>query len=192
MPLKAAFFRSYNDAREIPSDGRPQIAFAGRSNVGKSTLLNRLVGRKRLAKTSKTPGRTRLLNFFLIEDRYFFVDLPGYGYARASIQAKAEWGKLVNDYLENAKSLKGLCFLIDCRRDPDEDDLMMIDWMEAKGIGFVVVLTKADKLSRGKLSQKSREINRVFKTESIPFSSLSGIGKRELLGWIEKTVNYGS
>ena len=188
MPLKAAFFRSYNDARKIPSDGRPQIAFAGRSNVGKSTLLNRLVGIRKLAKTSKTPGRTRLLNFFLIEDRYFFVDLPGYGYARASAEAKAEWGKLVNDYLEQAQNLKGLCFLIDCRRDPDEDDLMMIDWMEARDVRFVVVLTKADKLSRGKLGLKSREIDRIFKTESIPFSSLSGVGKRELLSWIEKTV----
>ena len=189
MPLNAVFYRSYADARKIPSDRRPQIAFAGRSNVGKSSLLNKVVGQKRLAKTSKTPGRTRLLNFFLINDRYYFVDLPGYGYAKASESDKRQWGKLVNEYLEGSESLKGLCFLLDCRRDPNEDDLLMLEWLESGKINYVVILTKADKLSRSNLIKKSREIEKIFKVTPIPFSSLSGIGKKELMRWIEDVVS---
>jgi len=189
MSLRAVFYKSYSDARQIPNDKRVQIAFAGRSNVGKSTLLNGLVGRKGLAKTSKTPGRTRLINLFLIEESYFFVDLPGYGYAKASAKEKLEWGKLVNNYLESSPNLKGLCFLLDCRRDPNEDDLMMIDWMESQKIRFVIVLTKSDKLSRNELVKKRREIERVFKVTPMPFSSRSGIGRNELLGWIKDVVN---
>jgi GTP-binding protein len=189
VSLKAIFHKSYSDARVIPNDKRVQIAFAGRSNVGKSTLLNGLVGRKGLAKTSKTPGRTRLINLFLIEESYFFVDLPGYGYARASAKEKADWGKLVNDYLECSPNLKGLCFLLDCRRDPNEDDLMMIDWMQSRKIRFVIVLTKSDKLSRNELIKKRREIERIFKVTPIPFSSRSSIGRNELLKWIKDVVN---
>ena len=189
MPLNAVFYRSYADARKIPSDNRSQIAFAGRSNVGKSSLLNRIVGQKRLAKTSKTPGRTRLLNFFLINDKYYFVDLPGYGYAKASESDKRQWGKLVNDYLEGSESLKGLCFLLDCRRDPNEDDLTMLEWLHSGKINFVIVLTKADKLSRSNLMKKSREIEKIFDVKPIPFSSVSGIGKKELMRWIDGVVS---
>jgi len=188
MPLNAVFYRSYADALKIPFDNRPQIAFAGRSNVGKSTLLNKLAGRKRLAKTSKTPGRTRLVNFFLVDDKYYFVDLPGYGYAKAPESEKRKWGKLVNDYLEKTELLKGLCFLLDCRRDPNQDDLMMLEWMETRRINYVIILTKADKLSRNNLMKKCTEIEKIFKTPPIPFSSVSGIGKKELLKWIEDSV----
>jgi len=188
MPLNAVFYRSYADALKVPFDSRPQIAFAGRSNVGKSTLLNKLVGHKRLAKTSKTPGRTRLVNFFLINDKYYFVDLPGYGYARAAESERRKWGKLVNDYLEKTEMLRGLCFLLDCRREPNEDDLMMIEWMESRKINFVVVLTKADKLGRNNLMKKIKETEKIFKITPIPFSSLSGIGKKELMKWIVSAV----
>ena len=188
MPLSAVFYRSYADARKIPQDSRPQIAFAGRSNVGKSSLLNRLVGLKRLAKTSKTPGRTRLVNFFLINEKYYYVDLPGYGYAKASESEKRQWGKLVNDYLENSTDLRGVCFLLDCRREPNADDLIMIDWLQSSKIEFAIVLTKADKLSRSNLMKKKKEIEKIFKVTPIPFSSVSGIGKRELIKWIEDLV----
>ena len=188
MPLSAVFYRSYADARKIPQDSRPQIAFAGRSNVGKSSLLNRLVGLKRLAKTSKTPGRTRLVNFFLINEKYYYVDLPGYGYAKASESEKRQWGKLVNDYLENSTDLRGVCFLLDCRREPNTDDLIMIDWLQNSKIEFAIVLTKADKLSRSNLMKKKKEIEKIFKVTPIPFSSVSGIGKRELIKWIEDLV----
>ncbi|MEW5924206.1 MAG: ribosome biogenesis GTP-binding protein YihA/YsxC [Candidatus Zixiibacteriota bacterium] len=188
MPLSAVFYRSYADARKIPQDSRPQIAFAGRSNVGKSSLLNRLVGLKRLAKTSKTPGRTRLVNFFLINEKYFFVDLPGYGYARASESEKRQWGRLVNNYLENSANLRAVCFLLDCRREPNADDLLMIDWLQSSDIKYAIVLTKADKLSKSNLAKKKKEIEKIFKVTPIPFSSVSGIGKRELMKWIEDLV----
>lgn len=188
MPVNVTFIGSYADIKKIPPDSRPQIAFAGRSNVGKSTLLNKLAGRKKLARTSKTPGKTRLLNFFLVDERYYFVDLPGYGYAKASMKVKEQWGKLVNSFLMNCPNLKGLCFLLDCRRDPGEDDLMMIDWMESRSIKYVIVLTKADKLSRNNLMKKCRETENIFRVKPIPFSGKSGIGKRELLKWIEDVI----
>jgi GTP-binding protein len=188
MPQNAIFVGSYSDVRQIPSDNHPQIAFAGKSNVGKSTLLNKLVNRKKLAKTSKTPGRTRLLNFFLIDDKYYFVDLPGYGYAKAPAKVIDEWNKLTNDYLESCDRLKALIFLLDCRRDPGEDDLMMLDWLESKKMHYTVVLTKTDKINRNNLNKKKRQIAGVFKIEPIPFSSLSGIGKKELLYWIEEAI----
>lgn len=190
MPQNAIFVGSYDDVRKIPSDNRPQIAFGGRSNVGKSTLLNKLVGHKKLARTSKTPGRTRLVNFFLIDNKYYFVDLPGYGYAKAPVKAIEEWGRLVNSYLESSQTLKGLIFLHDCRRDPGEDDLMMIEWMESRGIRFAIVLTKADKLSKSRLNKKSREIEQAFKVQPISFSSLSGLGRKELLRWIEDVIRH--
>jgi GTP-binding protein len=186
--INATFVGSYKDVRRIPADNRPQIAFAGRSNVGKSTLLNKLVGRKKLAKTSKTPGRTQMINFFLINDRYYFVDLPGYGYAKASPRAKKEWGRLVDKYLENSPQLKGIVFLLDCRRDPNEDDLIMIDWIESSAIRYAFVLTKADKLSKSRIKNKADEIENAFRQKPILFSSLSGSGKVELARWIESVV----
>ncbi len=188
MPKKAKFVGSFSDVRQIPADNRPQIAFAGRSNVGKSTLLNRLVNRKNLAKTSKIPGRTQLVNFFLIDDKYYFVDLPGYGYARASVRAIKEWGKLVNNFLEGSRNLKGLIFLMDCRRDPNEDDLIMLDWMENREVEYIVVLTKTDKISKSNMLRKARQINDIFRVHPILFSSLSGIGKKELVSWIEEVI----
>lgn len=188
MTVNAVFFCSYKDVGKIPSDGRAQIAFAGRSNVGKSTLLNRLVGQKKLAKTSKTPGRTRLINFFTINDSYYFVDLPGYGFAKASKKDKNEWGRMVERYFQERKNLKGLILLLDCRREPNDDDLMLLDWLRSEKIEFTIALTKADKLSKSKLINKIRALKKDFGIESIPFSSLSGIGRKELWKWINNTV----
>lgn len=189
MTVNAVFFCSYKDVGKIPSDGRAQIAFAGRSNVGKSTLLNRLVGQKKLAKTSKTPGRTRLINFFLINDSYYFVDLPGYGFAKASKKDKNEWGRMVEAYFQERKNLKGLILLLDCRREPNNDDLMLLDWLQTEKIGFTIALTKADKLSKSKLINKIRAVKKDFGIEPIGFSSLSGIGRKELWKWINDTVD---
>jgi GTP-binding protein len=188
-PINATFVGSFNDVRRIPTDNRPQIAFAGRSNVGKSTLLNNLVGKKRLAKTSKTPGRTQMINFFLINNKYYFVDLPGYGYAKASVKARKDWGILVDNYLKTSHNLNGIVFLLDCRRDPNEDDLMLIDWINSRAIKFALVLTKADKLSKSIIINKIKEVEQAFRLKPIPFSSLSGIGRKELLKWIENIVN---
>ncbi|MCP4706195.1 MAG: YihA family ribosome biogenesis GTP-binding protein [candidate division Zixibacteria bacterium] len=189
MTVNAVFFCSYKDVGKIPSDDRAQIAFAGRSNVGKSTLLNRLVNQKKLAKTSKTPGRTRLLNFFLIQDTYYFVDLPGYGFAKASKKDKNEWGRMVESYFQERKNLKGLILLLDCRREPNNDDLMLLNWLQSEDIAFTIALTKADKLGKNKLYSKVREIKKDFGIEPIPFSSLSGIGRKELWKWINDTVD---
>lgn len=189
MINSAVFFCSYKDPGKIPSDGLTQIAFAGRSNVGKSTLLNCLVNQKKLAKTSKTPGRTRLINLFLIDNRYYFVDLPGYGYAKASKKEKYEWDRMVEIYFQRRENLKGLILLLDCRRIPNDDDLMLIDWLRQENIKFTVALTKADKLSKSRLLSKARETEREFGIKPIPFSSLSGIGRKELQKWIDETVN---
>ncbi|UCD16865.1 MAG: YihA family ribosome biogenesis GTP-binding protein, partial [Candidatus Zixiibacteriota bacterium] len=170
------------------SDIRPQIAFAGRSNVGKSTLLNKLSGRRKLAKISKTPGKTRRIDFFLVDDRYYLVDLPGYGYVKAGLEARKKWGQLVENYLRHVDNLRGLILLLDCRREPNDDDLMMINWMEKGGVNYVIVLTKADKLSKSRLIKKTTDIEGTFKARAIPFSSLSGLGKTELTRWIENIV----
>ncbi len=188
MTVNAVFFCSYKDVGKIPSDGLAQIAFAGRSNVGKSTLLNRLVNQKKLAKTSKTPGRTRLMNFFLINEAYYFVDLPGYGFAKASKKDRNEWGRMVESYFQARKNLNGLILLLDCRREPNDDDLMLINWLQTEKIEFTIALTKADKLSKSKLMGKVNAIKKDFGIEPIPFSSLSGIGRIELWKWINKTV----
>ena len=184
MPKNVVFFGSYNDVKKIPVDSRPQIAFAGRSNVGKSSLLNKITGQKKLAKTSKTPGRTRTIDFFLADNRYFLVDLPGYGYVKAGVAARKKWGQLVENFL-NLASLSGMVMLLDCRRDPTDDDLMMIEWLESRDINYVFALTKADKLSRNQLKSKEMQISSAFDREVFPFSVMSGLGKKELVGWIE-------
>jgi len=188
MPNTVEFYRSFSNVNDIPFENRAQIAFAGRSNVGKSSLLNRLAGQKKLAKTSKTPGRTRLINFFLVDNRFYFVDLPGYGYAKASKKDKAVWSALVESYFQKRENLKGLILLLDCRHEPTGDDQLMIDWLEANGVHYIIAMTKADKLSRGKLLSRQKQFEKRFETEVIPFSANSGIGKKELWGWIEKAV----
>jgi GTP-binding protein len=188
MPIKAVFIGSYSNVNQLPADNIPQFAFAGRSNVGKSTLLNRLVGHHKLARTSKTPGRTQTINFFLIDDRYYFVDLPGYGFAKAPEKARLNWGKLVDNYVNSVNNLCGFIFLLDSRREPNEMDMMMLNWLEEKGKKYVFVLTKADKISKSELLQKMRQIEKIFKVKPIPFSDIAGIGKAELLGWIESLV----
>jgi len=188
MFKNVTLFGSYNDARKTPADIRPQIAFVGRSNVGKSSLLNRLANRHKLAKTSKTPGRTRRIDFFLVDERFYLVDLPGYGYVKAGVEARKKWGQLVENYLQNVDNLKGLVFLLDCRREPNNDDMIMLDWLNANDINFVIALTKADKLKRGALSQKNKNIRDQFGVETIPFSTISGIGKNELIKWIDSVL----
>lgn len=187
MPKNVVFFGSYNDVKKIPFDSRPQIAFAGRSNVGKSSLLNKITGQKKLAKTSKTPGRTRRIDFFLADNKYFLVDLPGYGYVEAGVAARQKWGKLVEDFLDLA-SLSGMIMLLDCRRDPSDDDLMMIEWLNSRDINYVIALTKADKLNRGQLKSKQMQIAAALGRDVFPFSIVSGAGKKELLHWIEGIV----
>jgi len=182
--IDCQFIGSFFTLDQLPRDQRPQIAFAGRSNVGKSSLLNKLAGRKKLAKVSSTPGKTRSINFFLVNDRFYFVDLPGYGFAKIAKVEKEKWVKLIEGYLTDNSNLAGLLLLLDCRRDPNNDDEQLIDWVKINEIPRLAVVTKADKLNRDKLNRKLQQIENSYGISSVPFSILSGLGKNELLSAI--------
>lgn len=174
---------------QIPKDTRPQVALAGRSNVGKSSLLNRLVGRRGLAKVSGTPGKTRSLNFFLINDAYYLVDLPGYGYARVSKDIKQSWGKLIESYLRTSEALAGLVLLLDCRRDPTPEDAQLLSWLAARELPALIALTKADKLTRNQLNRKETQVEQELGLSAIATSSKSGVGKIDLLRAVNELVD---
>ena len=173
---------------QIPKDRRPQIAIAGRSNVGKSSLLNRLLGSKKLAKVSSTPGKTRSLNFFLVNDKFHLVDLPGYGYAKVPISVKTQWGKLVKDYLTIVEHLVGLILLLDCRRETTVEDNELVAWLAQRELPVLIALTKADKLSRTRLNDKVGKIEKELGTAVIACSAVSGLGKKELVDAVRELV----
>ncbi len=183
----AEFHGAAHRADAVPEPGFPEIAFMGRSNVGKSSLINVLLNRKRLARTSTTPGRTQAVQFYLINNRFFFVDLPGYGYARAPIALRAEWGPLVEGYLTGRETLRGAVVILDVRRMPADGDIELLAYLERLSIPPIVVLTKADKLPRGRLMAQCKEIERVLaeRVAQLPyppltFSSTTGLGKDTL------------
>ena len=174
-----------------PESALPEIAFAGRSNVGKSSLLNSLVRRKSFARVSKTPGRTREINFFRINNQFLFVDLPGYGYARISKEKKAEWRPLIESYLGRTAQLRGLVLLLDIRRDPSDDDRSMLDFLAQLEIPTIVALTKSDKVTKAAVQTRVGEISKSLSLEAdqiIPFSVTNGSGRTELLEAIMQLV----
>ena len=178
-----------------PESNLPEIAFAGRSNVGKSSLLNSLVRRKSFARVSKTPGRTREINFFRINNQFVFVDLPGYGYARISKEKKAGWRPLIESYLGRTTQLRGLVLLLDIRRDPSEDDRSMLDFLAQVEIPTLVALTKSDKVSKSAVPARVSEISRALALDAeqiIPFSVVTGTGRTELLEAIMQLVAPGA
>lgn len=154
----ARFVAGASTADRLPASRFPEIAFAGRSNVGKSSLLNRLTGHSRLARVSKTPGRTQQINFFLIDERLVFVDLPGYGFARVPLAVKEKWKGLVESYLVGRAALHGVVVLVDLRRGIEKDDLLLLDFLQANEIAALVVCTKSDKLGRGPLRERLRAV----------------------------------
>jgi len=192
MPFRiktATYIKSVADLKSLPRDRLPEIAFAGRSNVGKSSALNRLVNINNLAKISSTPGKTRLINFFLINQNIYFVDLPGYGYAKAPQSMRQSWGKLIEDYLKESKNLRGTVLLIDSRRGPLEPDLELLEWLDFYGINKLVVLTKTDKLSRSELLAVEKTTCEIMSLDSesfVLFSAKTGEGKNKILKWIEQ------
>ena len=166
-----------------PEAGLPEIAFAGRSNVGKSSLLNRLVHRKKFARVSNTPGRTREINFFKVNDRFVLVDLPGYGYARISKERRAEWKPLIEGYLSASPQLRGIVQLLDARHDPTADDEGMLEFLSELEIPTIVVLTKIDKLTPRERNKRIIEITSALGLESdqvLAFSAVTGEGRNEL------------
>jgi GTP-binding protein len=188
----ATFLKSVTNVKDCPKSIAHDFAFIGRSNVGKSSLINMLVNRKQLAKTSGKPGKTQTINFFLINDRWHLVDLPGYGWAGVSKEKKIEWVAFVRDYLQKRQNLYCLFILVDIRHDPQSIDLEFINWAGENRIPFAIVFTKSDKISKSKIvSSIAKYKKRLLKDwESLPeifiTSSLKNNGKEEILNFIDK------
>ena len=174
---------------QYPEDNVPEIAFAGRSNVGKSSLLNLLTNRKSLARVSGAPGKTRTINFYRINDEFRIVDLPGYGYAKVSEQEKAQWGKLIERYLHGSKQLRAVFLLIDIRHDPSANDKMMYDWIVDQGFNPIIIATKLDKLKRSQVQKQVKAIKTGLKllpgTVVIPFSAETKQGRDEIWNLVD-------
>lgn len=179
----AKFVCSAVTPEQYPPDDLPEVAFAGRSNVGKSSLINKILNRKKLVRTSKTPGRTQLLNFFEINELWRFVDLPGYGYAKVPKEVQKRWRPMVENYLRTRVNLRGMVWLLDIRREVSKEDLTLWDWLRTKELTVIVVITKADKLSKNKRNKQAASIAKSLgmkARELIQFSAISGEGKNEI------------
>ena len=175
------FLKSSFQVSDWPSGSLPEIAFMGRSNVGKSSLINSLLSVKGLARTSSTPGRTQSLNFFLINQRFRFVDLPGFGYARVPKAIKSSWGEMVSSYLAKREQLVLSIHIVDSRHEPTTLDLQLHEWLEHSAKPRLIVATKSDKLSNNELKESLRRVNRVFSEDSVvPFSAKTGRGGNEI------------
>lgn len=176
----------------LPETDRVEIAFAGKSNVGKSSLINALMNRKALARTSATPGKTQTINFYNINDMMYLVDLPGYGYARVSEREKEQWGKLIERYLHTSKQLKAVFLLIDIRHEPSANDRQMYEWIVAQGYEPIIIATKLDKLKRSQVQKHVKMIKEGLRllpgTVVIPFSAETKQGREEIWELIE--TNY--
>jgi GTP-binding protein len=187
----ARFVKSATRPDDFPRDQRPEIAFCGRSNIGKSSLLNSLANTRGLARTSSSPGRTQTINFFLIDDRMYFVDLPGYGYAKVPKAIKENWGGMIEGYLRDRRQLKLAVLLVDSRIPPTDSDVVMKQWLDHHQVPNVVVLTKADKISRNQLHQTLRKSADSLQTkEIIPFSAVTGTGTDEILTRIRAAIDH--
>ena len=191
MKIESAVFESsFGNSNQLPISDLPEIAFSGKSNVGKSSLLNKLLNRKQLARVSSSPGKTTTINFFKLDDCRF-VDLPGYGYAKVSQSEKIRWSELMEGYFNSNRNLSLIVQLIDIRHKPSDDDYSMLDYLKQTGYEFVIVLTKADKLKTNELNKRLSELEQElkdYKTQKIVFSSLKGTGREELLNCIKQKI----
>jgi GTP-binding protein len=191
---QAIFVKSATQPGNYPEEGLAEVAFAGRSNVGKSSLINVLVNRRGLVRTSSTPGRTQLLNFFNINDQFHLVDLPGFGFAKVPLALKKQWGPMVRTYLEQRKTLKALVLLFDIRRVPQQEEIQLLDWLQEFEVPTIPVITKVDKVSR---SQRSKQIRPIFEATGLPedaftlFSALTREGREEIWQRIEMAMDGG-
>lgn len=189
--FSADFVKSATRPGHYPPPDIPEIAFAGRSNVGKSSLINVLLQRKGLVRTSATPGRTQLINFFSVNQSFHFVDLPGYGFAKVPLAVKKSWGPMIRTYLENRESLMGVVFILDIRRTPQQDDIKMLDWLEEFGVPTIPVVTKIDKVNR---SQRDRNLRHIAEETGLApevfslFSATSKVGREDIWERIEDAL----
>ena len=193
------FLRSAVKESDFPKDALPQIVFAGKSNVGKSSLINYLANNSKLAYVSKQPGKTRLINYFLVNDVFYLVDLPGYGFARVSKSEQESWAEMMQDYFDVAKSLKALVILVDIRHKPTQDDLAMIQWAAHYKVPFMIAATKADKIAKSKrfnyVMQMAKYIDGALDIDMevaiVPVSSADKKGKEEIIAYMEKMIAGG-
>ena len=186
-----SFLISVFDLKQLPIPDMPEIAFAGRSNVGKSSLINRLIKRKNLVKTSGKPGKTQSLNFFLLDNSLYLVDLPGYGYAKVSKKVQASWQTLITGYLESRKNLKCVIVIIDLRHAMKIVDLQLVDWLRSRGVPFLLVYTKADKLSANQRSKNGAILDAGFgvsTSERLLFSAKTGMGRDILIQSLDSFI----
>lgn len=189
----AEFVISAVGPKQYPEDNLPQIALAGRSNVGKSSLINKFINRKNLARTSSKPGKTQTLNFYRINNNeFYFVDLPGYGFAQVSQSVKAQWGKFIETYLNSCPQVRGVIQIVDIRHAPSKDDVSMYQWLLSRNLPTLLVVTKADKVSKGQWLKQLKLIKTTLNTkpeqEIIIFSAENGQGLEELNAWVENKI----
>lgn len=187
--MNAEFLLSAANPAQFPRTDYPEIAFAGRSNVGKSSMINKLLLRKSLVKIGNTPGKTRLVNFFSVEDKFIFTDLPGYGYAAVSKAMRNDWGKLIHAYFSKRSQLSLCVMLLDIRRTPNDDDMLMLSSMRDSSISTIVILTKVDKLSGNEKTKQVQLISNftgIDKSRMILFSAITGQGRDEVWNEINK------
>jgi GTP-binding protein len=191
MKIKSAeFIDSIYDLRTLPKSVLPEFVFVGRSNVGKSSLVNTICNKKRLAKIGSVPGKTRQLNYFLINEEFYLVDLPGYGYAKVPEQIRAGWKKLVEDYISERQNVSMVFVLIDARHEPTYLDELMVSWLEYYEISYAIILTKADKISKNKMDKQIYRSAKIVNNENlcldyIPFSIITGEGKSDIMSIID-------
>ena len=179
---------------QYPTDEKPEIAFAGKSNVGKSTLINAMIGRKALARTSSQPGKTRTINFYDVENILYFVDLPGYGYAKAPKTEIEKWGRMIEEYLNKRETLRGIVMLVDIRHEPGENDKLMYNWLKHYNYDIIVAATKMDKIKRSQIQKQlsivKNGLNMAPKDKLIPFSGETKAGVEELWEVLENLIGY--
>jgi len=188
----AEFMLGVANLEQLPHEGLPEIALGGRSNVGKSSMLNKLTGRKKLARISRTPGKTRELNLYKIDNQMILVDLPGYGFAKVPDHVKEKWGQLVESYLNSREELAAVVQLVDARHPPTGDDIQMYEWIRHYQVPSLIAVTKVDKISRGKRAAALRSVQELLEpdetTPVVFFSGETGEGSKELLGWMREAA----
>lgn len=184
--------KDYPKLKTLSGEDMPEIAVAGRSNVGKSSLLNHLFQQKGLVKTSSTPGKTQALNFFTVDDALAFVDLPGYGFAHVPINIRKQWGPMVQTYLDKRPTLKLVLFLVDIRRTPNEEDLQLLDWICHKELAAILILTKTDKVNQRDKAANTAKILEAFGAENLHFvqySVIKNTGRNQLIGMLKEALS---